>query len=303
MDKQQFLKLVDDNLSKKGKALDLSWDNIGVEGMKWLSQSTHLNSLQELYLWNNEIGSEGMKWLSESTHLSSLQELYLGNNEIGDEGMRWLAQSTHLSSLQMLVLGWNEIGAEGMKWLSKSAHLGSLQVLDLENNEIGIEGMKWLSQSTHLSSLQSLDLQWNGLEDLTPLLTSPYLAVLSELYCDEDVELPDASYLTCVPWDEEAPLHHRTRVLARMCGEERDLSIMPNIASLLVDSSHPALLLWTLKLLQAWDCGEHCIDAVERLQVEDAFIEAIRQDVLSRGIEKMSVLKREAAELERSLFC
>ena len=302
MNKQQFMKLVESNLSGDGKSLGLRWQNIGSEGMRWLSECRHLSSLQSLDLWDNEIGDEGMRWLSQSTHLSSLQKLNLGLNEIGAEGMRWLSQSTHLNSLQSLDLGLNKIGAEGMRWLSQSTHLSSLQHLDLSWNGIGDDGIRWLSESTHLNSLQYLNLAENDIEDPLPLLTSPYLAVLSALYCDGDVNIPDASSLTCAPWDEKVTLHHRTRVLARMCNEERDLSIMPNLASLLVDSSHSALLLWTLKLLHAWDCGEHCIDALEQLQVEDEFIEEIRQDVLSRGIEKMSILNNQHKELELTLF-
>ena len=303
MNKKQFLELAASRLSSDGKSLGLRWQKIGSEGMKWLSECTHLSSLQSLNLNLNEIGDEGVKWLSQSTHINSLQSLHLGGNKIGLEGMRWLSESTHITSLYDLDLGCNNIGPEGTKWLSECTHLSSLQSLDLKGNVIGDEGVKWLSQSTYLNSLHTLNLYSNDIEDITPLLTSPYLAALSNLSWDEYVKLPDTLSLTCVPWDEEAPLYHRTRVLARMCNKEPDLSIMPNFASLLVDSSHPALLLWTLKLLKTWDCGACCIDALEQLQVEDAFIGGLCKGVLSQAVGKMSVLKKEAAELERALFC
>ena len=150
----------------KLRHLDLSSNNIGDEGARYVSKSIHgMRELRHLDLSSNNIGDEGAKYLSQSIgyHMSKLRHLDLSSNNIGDEGAKYLSESIgyHMSKLRHLDLSSNNIGDEGAKYLSQSIddHRSELRHLDLSSNNIGDEGARFVSKSMDgMRKLKHLDL-------------------------------------------------------------------------------------------------------------------------------------------------
>lgn len=132
-------------------------------------------NLRNLYLAYNFIGDKGVKALTESPHLGSIETLDLTENHITIEGARALAQSPNLRSLMTLSLGSNLLGPKGVKALAESPNLGSLKTLDLSRNHLGDEGVKVIIDSVNLESLETIYLSNNSLsQDMKDRLLSHF---------------------------------------------------------------------------------------------------------------------------------
>jgi len=129
--------------------LDLSYKNIGDDGVKSISDALRKNtSLITLYLTKNDIGDDGVKSLSNTLHENTtLTELILDYNKIGDDGVKSLSAALRAStSLTALNLVKNMIRDEGAKSLSDALRTNtSLTILYLDNNKIRDEGAKSFS--------------------------------------------------------------------------------------------------------------------------------------------------------------
>ena len=131
--------------------------------MKVLSSSLitrHVNSLQFLYLTQNNISAEGTKVLAEMVQQSGcLNVLSMSGNHIGDKGAKILAEALHTTnSLQVLNVSNNAIGVYGARALAEALHTNnSLQVLNVSSNAIGDDGAEALAEALYTNnSLQSL---------------------------------------------------------------------------------------------------------------------------------------------------
>ena len=92
--------------------LDLSWNNIGVEGATALGVALHHNTtLTTLNLKYNNIGAEGATALGVALHHNTtLTTLNLNNNNIGAEGATALGVALHHNTtLTTLDLDYNDI--------------------------------------------------------------------------------------------------------------------------------------------------------------------------------------------------
>ncbi|KAJ3433815.1 leucine rich repeat family protein [Anaeramoeba flamelloides] len=146
-------------------SLDLSYNQIGAEGMQSLSECLKVNqTLTNLNLSENLIGAKGMETLSEALKVNqTLTNLVLFFNQIRDEGMQPLCESLKFNqTLTVLSLSMNKIRAKGMKPLFESLKVNqTLTNLDLSCNQIVGEGIQALCEALkvnhHLTQLNLSD--------------------------------------------------------------------------------------------------------------------------------------------------
>ncbi len=118
--------------------LDISWNQIGAEGIKQFSKMPLPNYLEYLNISGNFIGAVGMK------ELSKLKYLDICYNQIGPVGVKQLSKML-FPNLLYLNISFNQIEDFGMKYFSKMI-LPNLKYLYLRWNRIGSEGYKILSK-------------------------------------------------------------------------------------------------------------------------------------------------------------
>jgi len=146
----------------KLKWLDLSDNWLGIEGVKALSKSPHLQDLEYLGLnWNEALKDNGAAYLA-AHELPNLRRLSLRNVGITDQGAVHLANSDAFQELTSLDLRENAISNEGAIALSKSHSFPKLQALYLSGNRIGFRGKRALKSSPHLQKVE-LELSGNNL--------------------------------------------------------------------------------------------------------------------------------------------
>ncbi len=84
--------------------LDLSYNDLGDQGMRVLAACPLLLNLQVLKLANCNIGNDGLRVLAESPNLRNLLKLELSNNPFSDTGCRFLLHTDHLNKLQVVTV-------------------------------------------------------------------------------------------------------------------------------------------------------------------------------------------------------
>ena len=164
-----------DNKYCKLNSLDLSGNDITIEGVKYLALAlTNSNcKLNSLDLRVNNITDEGIEHLAEALMNSNckLNSLDLSGNDITDEGAKHLAEALMNSNciLNSLDLTFNIIIDEGVKHLAEALTNSNckLNSLGLSRNYISDEGVKHLAEALTNSNckLNSLDLRVNMLTD------------------------------------------------------------------------------------------------------------------------------------------
>jgi hypothetical protein len=122
-------------------SLDVSDNQITVEGIAELARAEWLQSLQRVVLTRNRFGDEGAKCLAASTMRP--RSLELNECAMGDAGAAALAASPVLSCVETLGLGDNRIGEEGLAALINSPFLGNVRTLYFRNNPAGPSYSPW----------------------------------------------------------------------------------------------------------------------------------------------------------------
>lgn len=134
------------------KAIDLSYNDIGDNGIKELAKN---KQIEELNLSNgisgyddhyNHITAVGIKFLAQS----NLNKLNLNGNPIGDEGIKHLATSKNMTELDVEDCN---ISADGLCFLLKINT--SLKRLNVSSNEIEDKGLSTIADN---HTLEELDL-------------------------------------------------------------------------------------------------------------------------------------------------
>ncbi len=149
--------IVQDNLSKDGKTLDLTAAYLKEYGAKDIASFEYLRDLTNLEMGTNLIGAKGARHLAQSTVLVNLTSLNLFYNDIGNDGVKYIALSDNLQSLQNLVLSDNNITDEGAVTLAKFLPLfPNLIRLDMRLNKLKDEGKQALLDAQKLTQLKHL---------------------------------------------------------------------------------------------------------------------------------------------------
>jgi uncharacterized protein (TIGR02996 family) len=199
--------------------LDLSCNEIGLEGLRRLAGSPWLRDLRALKLgrlysdktrWGREaaeviacsetfarletlsltqhaLGNRGLMALAASPFLQ-LRCLGVSGNEITEAGLSALVGSVSAARLTSLTLSANQLTPEAMEALAASPHLARLLDLDLHCCPIGDAGVKPLARSPQLGRLRSLMLAATGVgsEGALALAESPHLRNLRRLSLDHN---------------------------------------------------------------------------------------------------------------------
>ncbi len=203
--------------------LDMSSNDITSEGMTALSQVIKCNhlqhidlsccesfpkslvdvmcgdSLQTLYLSDNELGVDGMASLSVGLEkCKQLVKLDISNNNIGTRGLVFLEEGLqHCTNLQVLYLSHNNITSDGVAHISGiMKYCRYLRYLDIRGNIIGVDGAAVLVSGWQYKSMLTLDLLgcfddphesalWNG----SPCCSS-YDHLLELYYNNDYVTIP-----------------------------------------------------------------------------------------------------------------
>jgi Ran GTPase-activating protein (RanGAP) involved in mRNA processing and transport len=123
------------------QTLDLSYNEIGIEGMRILTPNLP-QGLRTLKLLSNNIDDDCIQTLSQVLPgLSSLHTLHLQFNTIGDNGIASLVQAlVHCYVLRVLNLAYNIIGDIGAQLIANSIQSHQLDVLYLKGNPIREQG-------------------------------------------------------------------------------------------------------------------------------------------------------------------
>ncbi len=189
--------------------IDLSWNEVGDQGVATLLHARHLGKLRTLCLKGTGLTSAGVEALAASPQLAGLAVLDLAStgrfvlNQIDTRGAVALAASPHLRQLTSLNLGTppeygagNRIGTAGCLALAGSAILDTVRALDLSSNIIEDAGVQALAHSPHAAELRRLDLRGNTLTaaGIEALIASPVLSRLRVLGLSSNPGGPACEY-------------------------------------------------------------------------------------------------------------
>lgn len=146
--------------SKSGQNLA---ENHGSELAALIAHFEPLKTITSLIITHNDLGVEGIRLLAESSVFGQVEYLHLGSNNLGDDGVKILSQSTIFAHIHTLNLECNKITAEGAKALADSV-FNKLTSLSLVDNRIGDAGAKFLAESDTLANLTYLHLGGNRIK-------------------------------------------------------------------------------------------------------------------------------------------
>jgi uncharacterized protein (TIGR02996 family) len=143
--------------------LDLSFNDIGINGARAITASENWRRLTHLSLACNPVGPELGRTVAESAYLQQLQFLDLTSTRLGDPGVTAVVESPRIVSLLALRLGSNNVGVAGAVSVASSVYLANLHHLSLFGNKIQRNGIDALIGSPHLRRLTFLNLAGNRL--------------------------------------------------------------------------------------------------------------------------------------------
>lgn len=142
---------------------------ISSDGLAMLAGSPHLSGLRALDVSGNAVGDEGIREAIRSRYLSQLHTFRVHGNCVGDAGAAELAGSALVARMlarsPRLDLRQNAVGPAGALALAASPHLGRAVGLDLSGNVLGDAGAFALAASEHLTGLRRLGLRQNHIGD------------------------------------------------------------------------------------------------------------------------------------------
>lgn len=138
--------------------LDLSNNNLNVEGIEALAESGTLRGLRVLNLSHTYPGVPGIRALTETSALAGVRSLDLSANRLGPVAVKLVAESSAARGLRVLNLSQNPVGDSGAAALANSRSLAELLELDLGDAELSDAGAMALAESAGLDRLLRLNL-------------------------------------------------------------------------------------------------------------------------------------------------
>ncbi|MEM1008527.1 MAG: hypothetical protein AAGJ35_05935, partial [Myxococcota bacterium] len=191
---------------------------------------------------------------------------------------RALAQASPLCSLESLELITPQIDQDSLTALVHSVSLSSLRNLSFVDQKMSTMVERAVIQNPFLSNLQSL---------CSRFLQKPPTMTWAHYYDQEHLSLVERTvclaYLTAQPPDELFMLHH----------------VRPKRTNA---PTHPALQLWMMRLIEAWDCAEASRAFLEQLQPSSAMLQQLHKKLLAMLPESTSQTDPHQSEWESLLF-
>jgi uncharacterized protein (TIGR02996 family) len=165
------------------KALNLTGNSLGREGLAPLLGSSLLLQLDSLDLGNNGVVDPDLERLTRSPGALRLTSLRLPSCGLGNASARLLADPTALPRLTALSLGHNGLDVAGVRALCSGALGPRLKELDFSFNPLRETGPAYLADSENLPNLSRLNLSHASLGDegVQALTNGPFLGQLTAL--------------------------------------------------------------------------------------------------------------------------
>jgi len=135
--------------------LDLSWGDLGNDGVTLLARSPHLGRVRALDLGCNGLDDAGVRALAGTSALPGLESLTLNDNgQITSAGVRAVAESPFLAGLTDLDLSGNDVNDDGVR---AALGLPRLRELKLAGNPVGDAGIAALVGATGFARMLAHD--------------------------------------------------------------------------------------------------------------------------------------------------
>jgi Ran GTPase-activating protein (RanGAP) involved in mRNA processing and transport len=197
------LKLVADAVAGNHQlmTLEMGFNEIGNEGLKYIGQILQTTKLEELDLVYSGFDGDGVHLLAPSLINTTLKTLVLSRNAIGDNGVEILLDALFSSRIETLGLDNTNISSIGVHKVSQFvAKHPFLRGLDLSLNSITGDSIRYLSKSIQLApKLLDLDLHGNEINDDDAMQLSVGLKNNTTLrslnLCDNGLENMGARYI------------------------------------------------------------------------------------------------------------
>jgi uncharacterized protein (TIGR02996 family) len=186
----------------------LSAHGLWADSMGRLVASPHLGSLKVLRLPANNLGNAGLRALTESASLTTLEELDLsgrgGYERYNDDpiihsaGLEELVAWPGLAGLRSLTLAGNDLRRPGLRALLRAPHASALKELSLRNGRLDGQVMDEFAYAHPDLRLETLDLGENILKELgvAYFASARCVSELKALWLDRcEVPLPGARLL------------------------------------------------------------------------------------------------------------
>ena len=169
------------------ESLDVSMNDMGLDGARALAGSSALPSLRQLSLSNNAIENLGFQSHMRVTCSGAIwSSLDVGSCDIGIDGLRGAAKEFRLRNLTELDLSGNQMDRPAIAVLARGPFSGRLRALHLQAADLNSTAIQPLTDSLAFTGLRTLDLRQNHLTESAAqnLAASPHLANLQRLHLE-----------------------------------------------------------------------------------------------------------------------
>ncbi len=143
------------------RSLDLSFNHIRDDGLRGITRTQNLRSLERLELIANGVMFHGVKFIGDSPWWPGLKTLNLAQNHLNPQALVALGAALDAGSLEHLELRANAHGVSHVPSLARlvgAPGASSLRSLGLAQNNLDAEHLRAIADSSHLTSLERLDL-------------------------------------------------------------------------------------------------------------------------------------------------
>jgi Leucine-rich repeat (LRR) protein len=143
------------------RALDLSFNHVRDDGLRGITRTQNLRSLERLELVANGVMFHGVKFIGDSPWWPGLKALDLAQNHLNPQALVALGGALDAGALEHLELRANAHGVSHVPSLSRlvcAPGASSLRSLGLAQNNLDAQHVRAIADSPHLTSLERLDL-------------------------------------------------------------------------------------------------------------------------------------------------
>lgn len=141
------------NLSPK--KLNLSMNSITADGVAMLSESEiFIEKLQDLDISDNELGVDGIFFLVESSISINLKRLNISKCKVGNDGMNIIYSSENMNGLEFLDISYNGLDDNAIIALANSKNMQNLKELNIAGNDVSVSAIQAIKKSPYMKKLK-----------------------------------------------------------------------------------------------------------------------------------------------------